>query len=82
MRNRLFKSGVHVLTVKPGFMRTRMIEGMKTPKPLTAEPNDVAKGIYNAVAKRRNVIYVSPVWRLVMLIIVLIPESIFKKLKL
>ena len=70
------------MTVKPGFMNTRMIEGMKTPKPLTAEPENVAKGIYNAVAKRRNVIYILPIWRIIMLIIVLIPESIFKKLKL
>ena len=82
LRNRLFRSGVHVLTVKPGFMRTRMIEGLKTPAPLTAAPEAVAKNIYRAVERKSNVIYVFPIWRLIMLIICMIPEGIFKKLKL
>lgn len=82
LRNRLFKSNVHVLTVKPGFMKTRMIEGMKTPGPLTASPGVVAAKIYNAVRTKRNVVYILPIWRLVMFVICLIPESIFKKLKL
>jgi decaprenylphospho-beta-D-erythro-pentofuranosid-2-ulose 2-reductase len=82
LRNRLFKSNVHVLTVKPGFMKTRMIEGMKTPGPLTAEPEVVASRIYKAIINRSNVIYVLPIWRLVMMVICLIPEGIFKKLKL
>jgi decaprenylphospho-beta-D-erythro-pentofuranosid-2-ulose 2-reductase len=82
LRNRLFGSNVHVLTVKPGFMKTRMIEGMKTPGALTAAPEAVAHQIYKAAIARKNVIYVLPVWRLIMLMIRLIPESIFKKMKL
>lgn len=82
LRNRLFKSGVHVVTVKPGFMKTRMIEGMKTPGPITALPEKAADTIYNATIKRRNVSYVLWMWRYIMLIICAIPESIFKKLKL
>jgi short-subunit dehydrogenase len=82
LRNRLFKSNVHVLTVKPGFMKTRMTEGMKTPGPITASPEAAADKIYRATIKRKNEAYVLPVWRLIMLIIVLIPEGIFKKLKL
>jgi decaprenylphospho-beta-D-erythro-pentofuranosid-2-ulose 2-reductase len=82
LRNRLFRSNVHVLTVKPGFMKTKMIEGLKTPGPLTAAPEVVARKIYNAVQNKSNVIYVLPIWRLVMLIIRSIPEGIFKKLKL
>ncbi len=82
LRNRLFKSNVHVLTVKPGFMKTRMIEGMKTPGPITASPEKAADAIYNATIKRRNVSYVLWMWRYIMLIICAIPESIFKKLKL
>lgn len=82
LRNRLFKSNVHVLTVKPGFMKTRMIEGMTTPKPLTASPVVAAKKIFNAAESKKNVAYVLPIWRLVMLIIRNIPEGIFKKLKL
>jgi short-subunit dehydrogenase len=82
LRNRLSKSDVHVVTVKPGFINTRMTEGLKLPKPLTAEPEHLGKAIFKAVKKRKNVIYVLPVWRLIMLIIRNIPEGIFKKLKL
>ena len=82
LRNRLAAKGVHVLTVKPGFVRTRMTAGMKLPSALTAEPQELGEAIYSAVEKRRNVIYVRPVWRLVMTIIRSIPESLFKKLSL
>jgi decaprenylphospho-beta-D-erythro-pentofuranosid-2-ulose 2-reductase len=82
LRNRLFASHVHVLTVKPGFVRTKMIENLKTPGPITATPAAVANKIYAAVAKKQNVAYVLPIWRWIMLIIKAIPESIFKKLKL
>jgi short-subunit dehydrogenase len=78
----LRNSNVHVVTVKPGFINTRMTEGLKLPKPLTAEPAHLSKAIFKAVKKKRDVIYVLPVWRLIMLIIRNIPEGIFKKLKL
>jgi decaprenylphospho-beta-D-erythro-pentofuranosid-2-ulose 2-reductase len=82
LRNRLFPSNVHVLTVKPGFVKTKMIENLKTPGPITGTPDAVANKIYKAVEKKQNVIYVLPVWRLIMLIIKSIPEGVFKKLKL
>ena len=83
VRNRLFHHGVHVLTVKPGFVKTRMIENMKpTPGAITASPKKVAEHIFKAVKRKRNTIYVLPVWSLIMLIIRSIPEGIFKKLKL
>lgn len=82
LRNRLTASGVHVLTVKPGFMKTKMIEGLKTPGPLTALPEAVASKVYKAVKGKSNVIYVLPIWWMIMLVIKFIPEGIFKKLKL
>ncbi|HPM32658.1 MAG TPA: SDR family oxidoreductase [Chryseolinea sp.] len=82
LRNRLLKSGVHVVTVKPGFIKTRMTEGLNLPKPITAQPVQLGEAIFKAVTKRRNVIYVLPIWRLIMLIIRNIPEAIFVKLKL
>jgi short-subunit dehydrogenase len=82
IRNKLFSKGIHVVTIKPGFVRTKMIEGLETPKLLTASPNEVAKACWNAFSKKRNVIYVKPIWRLIMQIIQLIPESIFKKMRL
>lgn len=84
LRNRLAPAGVRVVTVKPGFVRTRMTAGMKLPGPLTAEPEEVGRAILAAAdGKRgRDVIYVRPVWRVVMGIIAAIPEPVFKRLKL
>ena len=82
LRNRLAKSGVHVVTVKPGFVDTRMTAGMKLQPLLTAKPDEVGRAVLAAEQKRRDSIYVRPVWQAVMLIIRLIPERIFKKLSL
>jgi decaprenylphospho-beta-D-erythro-pentofuranosid-2-ulose 2-reductase len=62
LRNRTAKRGVHVVTVKPGFVRTRMTEGMKLAGPLTVEPSVVADAIMNAVVRRPDVIYVYGGW--------------------
>lgn len=82
LRNRLSGSGVHVLTVLPGFVATRMTEGMDLPERLTATPETVADAIFRAVRRRRNVIHVKPVWAMVMAVIRCIPEPIFKKTRL
>ncbi len=81
LRNRLTRSGGHVVTVKPGFVDTGMtwgIEGMF----LVATPEKVAADILKAVAKKRNVIYTPFFWRYIMLIIRSIPEFIFKKMSI
>lgn len=82
LRNRLAKKNVHVLTVKPGFVATRMTENMQLPAALTAQPEDVAHAVLQAITRRRNVVYVYPIWRVIMFIIAHIPEFIFKKLSL
>ncbi len=82
LRNRLASVGVHVLTVKPGFVDTRMTEHLKLPGPLTASPDVVAEKVYKAAKKKKNVLYVLWMWRWVMLIIKWIPEPIFKRMKL
>lgn len=82
LRNRLNPSGVHVCTVKPGFMATRMTEGLDLPGPLTAQPDEAAKVIIAGAAKGKNTIYVRWMWRYIMLIIRNIPEFIFKKMKM
>lgn len=82
LRNRLAGGGVHVVTVKPGFVRTRMTEGMPLPGPLTAEADEVARAVVQAEARRKDVIYVRPVWRLVMTVIRLLPEFVFKRTRL
>ena len=82
LRNRLAGSGVHVVTVKPGFVRTRMTEGMALPARLTAEPEEVAVATVQAIRRRRNVVYVRRMWRWIMLVIGALPESVFKRMKL
>lgn len=82
LRNASVKRGLHVMTVKPGFVRTAMTAGMKLPGPLTAEPDEVAAAIVKAHQARRDVIYTKGRWRLVMGVIRLIPEPVFKRLSL
>ena len=81
LRARASRGGVHVVTVKPGFVRTRMTEGMKLIGPLTVEASVVGDAILAAVENKTDVVYVSGKWRLVMLIIKALPEAVFKKLK-
>ena len=82
LRNRLAKAGVPVLTVKPGFVRTRMTEGLNLPESLTVLPKKVARDIFRAQQKKRDVIYTKGVWYVIMIIIRHIPECIFKKMNL
>jgi short-subunit dehydrogenase len=83
LRNRLHRSGVHVLTIKPGFVATRMTFGRVNPKsPLLASPERVARHICRAIRRRKNVLYTPPIWRPIMAVIRAIPEPIFKRLKL
>ncbi len=78
LRNRLYDAQVHVLTVKPGFVATKMTEDMDLPEKLTAQPEEVAEDIYKAQQKGKNVLYTKWMWRWVMLIILMIPEWKFK----
>lgn len=82
LRNRLAKKGVHVVTVLPGFVATRMTDGMKLPPKLTASPQEVATAIEKAVSAGRNVVYVKPIWLIIMMIIRHLPEAIFKRAKI
>ena len=82
LRNYLAKKGVHVMTVIPGFMDTKMTQHLTLPKPITASPEMAANAIYKAYKKKKNVVYVLWMWQYIMLIIKMIPESIFKKLSL
>lgn len=82
LRNYLFIKKVHVITVKPGFMATKMTEGLPLNPKLTATPKQAADCIFKAYKKKKNTVYVLPIWGIIMMIIKIIPEFIFKKLKL
>jgi len=81
LRNRLSKTGVCVLTIKPGFVITPMTVEFKKGI-LWAQPKNVANDIVSAIRKRKNVLYVPWFWRWIMLVIRNIPESIFKRMSL
>lgn len=81
LRNRLAKSGVRVLTVKPGFVDTPMTRHLKKGL-LFASPETIARGLIKAVRQKRNVVYLPGYWRWIMLVVRSVPEFIFKKMKL
>lgn len=81
LRNRLSRKGIAVTTIKPGWVDTKMTHGQPGSL-LMASPERVARGIYRAIDKRRNIAYTPSFWRWIMLIIRCIPESLFKRMSL
>ena len=83
LRNRLARHNVRVVTLKPGFVRTRMTAGMKLPPLVTAEADEVGKAIHDAATGQgADSRYVRPIWWPIMTIIKAIPEPLFKRLSL
>lgn len=82
LRNYLFDKNIHVLTILPGFMDTKMTQGMPLNPKLTAQPKQAAQHIVKAYKKKKDIAYILPIWWVIMMIIKNIPEFIFKKLKL
>lgn len=81
LRNRLYKSGVHVLTIKPGFVDTPMTAELKKGL-LWAKPEAIAQSIVQSIDKKKDEIYAPFFWRFVMAVICNIPEKIFKRMNL
>jgi short-subunit dehydrogenase len=81
LRQRLYKSGVHVLTVKPGFVDTPMTKDIKKGL-LWASPEKVANDIIKAIEKKKDVVYTPRFWWGIMSAIRFVPESHFKKITL
>ncbi len=82
LRNSLDARGVHVLTVKPGFVDTPMTAGFTKKGFLWATPDRVASDIVRAMFRRKDVIYTPGFWRWIMLCINHVPERIFKRMRL
>ena len=81
LRNRLTRHGVNVITIKPGMVKTDVLKLPNAPKPVLAvTPEQAADGIWNAIKKRRQVAYISGLWRWVMLAIRHTPSVIFRRL--
>lgn len=70
--------GLVTVTVKPGFVRTGMTEGLPAP-PFAGEPEAVARHVLKAIDRGRPVVYAPPIWRLVMLAIRLLPRAVMRR---
>jgi short-subunit dehydrogenase len=81
LRQRLFKSGVAVVNIKPGFVDTPMTAEFKKGL-LWSRPSVVAETIVNVCDKGNNNFYVPKFWFFIMIIIKLIPVAIYNKIKL
>lgn len=81
LRNRCFAGGVRVITIRPGFLDTAMTHGLPGLF-LVASPEYAARKIVAALGRPGDILYVPWFWRPVMLVIRLIPEFLFKRLRL
>jgi short-subunit dehydrogenase len=81
VRNRVDRAGVHVLTIKPGFVATPMTQHLPR-GPLFARPIVVGRGILRAVEKRKDVVYLPGFWAIIMFIVRSIPGRIFKNMNM
>ena len=81
LRSRLAKSGVRVVTIKPGFVDTPMTASMRKGL-LFASPRKVGEGIYHAMLKGKEVVFLPWFWRPIMLVVKSIPEPVFKRLSI
>ena len=82
LRSRLAPAGLRAVTVKPGYVRTPMTAGVNLPRLLTAEPAEVGLAIFKAAEQGGDVIYVRPIWRYIMTMYRILPEPMFKRLRL
>lgn len=80
LRARLAPAGVRVVTVKPGPVDTPMLAG-RPRSPLTASPDSVARALLHGLARGQHTIWLPGYWRWIMLVIRLLPERVFMKLK-
>ena len=81
LRDSLRGSGVDVVIVRPGFVRTKMTRGLK-PAPLSVGPEAVAAAVVDALRRRRSVVYVPAGLRWLSLVLRLLPAPVFRRLPL
>ena len=78
--HRYRRTGLHVVCVKPGFVRTGMTAGLQAP-PFAGDPEDVARVVLRAIDRRTPVVYAPPVWRWVMLVVRSLPRFVMRRLR-
>lgn len=81
LRARLFRAGVQVVDIRPGFVATPMTDGLPMPGPLVSTPEAVARCILDGIRGRQDVVYAPSFWAAIMLMIRLLPRTVLKRLK-
>jgi len=71
--------GLHVITVKPGFVKTSMTAGLEPP-PFAGEPDAVARRVLGAIDRGAPVVYAPAPWRLIMAVIRALPRALMRRL--
>ncbi len=82
LRARLFKAGVSLTDIRPGFVATPMTQGLPLPAALMAQPGAVARRIVAGIERGADVLYTPAFWALIMAIVRNIPRPVFKRMKL
>jgi decaprenylphospho-beta-D-erythro-pentofuranosid-2-ulose 2-reductase len=82
LRARLFREGVTLTDIRPGFVASPMTQGLPLPAPLVAQPEAIAPRIVAAIERGRDVVYVPAFWRLVMFAVRNLPRAVFKRIRL
>ncbi len=78
LRQRIYNQGIHVVTVKPGWVSTKMTKGLNLPKLMMISADFAGNKIYNSHKSRQNILYIPRYWAMIMFIYKLVPEFIFK----
>lgn len=79
--DRLAGTGVDVLVVRPGFVRTKMTAGVR-PAPLATTPEQVAEAILDGIRARADTVWVPPAMRWIMSALRHLPRPVFRRLEI
>ena len=78
LRQKIYNKGIHVITVKPGWVNTKMTKGLNLPRFMIVNPTYVGNKIFNSYKSKKNTLYVPGYWSIIMFVYKLVPEFIFK----
>lgn len=80
LRQKLYSKNINVMIVKPGFVRTKMTQGLNLPEFLVSSAEKIGNIIYRSYKNKKNVVYAPLYWKYIMIIYRLLPEFLFKLL--
>ena len=78
LRQKIYNKSIHVITVKPGWVNTKMTKGLNLPRFMIVNPTYVGNKIFNSYKSKKNTLYVPGYWSIIMFVYKLVPEFIFK----